>query len=646
MKNSNLRMTLMRINVFLLVLFLLPCHLLHSQNVVLNVTGKVSVNGQSVKKGDNLSNNLKIVFGDPNAELKLLSPVGVCVVKYKNYEQEKTSELLDLIKSCIRKNSVATLGTRAWKVNPGKEEQIKSVDSLCKTLNVTPDNVNEMFNQYITPYCVLEFEAPYWQDISQFMQTKYGFKLPQLTGEMMTQEQYKNIPLVPKTRSLKPLPAAASLKQYCPIPRSQGQYGTCTGWASAYAARTISWAIKNNLTDVQDITNQAFSPSFVYAQVKENDDFDCQNGAVTAKTVDVLKNVGAVFLTDLPYQCNPNIAPLFRQAKTYAIKDFQGLTATYGSMSDEDLINIKRALADKKPVLATIKCYQSFDGRIWDGIQDNPRGGHAICIVGYDDNFDNGDGTFGAIEFMNSWGPTWGNGGFIYVKYQDLPKILTSAISMYDAALPIPPPEPPKPLPTPPPPPDTMKRMEGSFSLLLSNGTSMQLKGDDNSFRGLQLASAEQMTYNILNSYPAGTMFRINFTSSEPAYVYVISTDSKHSPLAQLFPDPERNISALLNFNSEVSVSIPDETQYIQMDETQGEDYMCVIYSKEKLDIKAIKKSFQNNHNGSFVRIVKEALTGQIVDDSEVTFEKNKIAFKAASAKHTAVPIFVKIKHI
>ena len=24
-------------------------------------------------------------------------------------------------------------------------------------LNVTPDNVNELFSQYITPYCVLEF---------------------------------------------------------------------------------------------------------------------------------------------------------------------------------------------------------------------------------------------------------------------------------------------------------------------------------------------------------------------------------------------------------------------------------------------------------------------------------------------------------
>ena len=645
MKRINYMTTYKRIQLFLLILFLLPC-LSHSQNVVINVTGRVLVNGQPVKKGDNLSDRIKPVFDSPNAELKVLSPVGVCVIKHKDYEQKKTSELLELIKTGIRKNSVATLGTRAWRVNPDKDKQIESVDALCKTLNVTSGNVNEIFAQYITPYCVLEFETPYWQDIAHFLQTRYGYNPSiQSTGELMTVEQYQSIPLVPKTRSFAPIPSAASLKKYCPIPGDQGNFGTCTGWASTYSARTISWAVKNNLTDVMDITNQAFSPSFVYAQVRSSNDFDCQNGAVTSETVEVLKRVGAVFLTDMPYQCNPYIAPFLQQAKTYVIKDFQRLTAYTGIQSQEDFNNIRRALAENKPVLVSIKCYQSFGGKVWNGRLDNYRGGHAMCMIGYDDNFDNGDGTFGAVELMNSWGLIWGNGGFIHVKYQDLPKILNYAISLYDDALPVPPPEPPKPLPVPPPAPDPLKRMEGSFSLILSDGTSMRLEGNETTFRGLKTVTAENMTYNILDSYPSGTMFRIHFTSSKSAYVYVISTDSKRSPLAQLFPDPEQNISALLDFSSEVSVSIPDETQFIQMDETQGEDYLCVIYSKDELNMDAIANSLQNNSSKSFVKIVKEALADKIVDDNEVVFEKNRIAFKAASADHTAVPIFVKIKH-
>ena len=69
----------MKIKFFLLIFFLLP-FLLHSQNIVLNVTGNVLVNGQPVKKGDNLNNNAKPVFSGPNALLRVLSQTGVCVI--------------------------------------------------------------------------------------------------------------------------------------------------------------------------------------------------------------------------------------------------------------------------------------------------------------------------------------------------------------------------------------------------------------------------------------------------------------------------------------------------------------------------------------------------------------------------------------
>ena len=636
-----------RVKLFLFVLFMiLTTTIVRSQNIVLQVTGKALVNGQAVKTGDNLSNDAKVVFDDPGTELKVLSQVGICVIKYKNYDQQRSLTLLELIKSSIRKNSVATRETRTWKINPGKEEQVKLVGAMCQTLKVTKANVNDMFNQYITPYCVLEFETPYWEDIVLYMKTQYGFDPPRLTGALFSPEEYQNIPMVPKVRSLTPLPSSASLKPYCPIPGSQGPYGMCTAWASAYACRTISWAIRNNLTDVNDITNQAFSPTFIYTLVTTDYNVDCKSGSNPERSARALKMVGAVFHSDLPYQCHPDIMPFMQQAKQYALRDYQRLNANSDLMTKEDLDNIKRALVNKNPVLCGTNNEPTIFSIPVNGVASEVPKGHAMCIIGYDDNFNNRDGTFGAVEIMNSWGTDWGNGGFIYVKYNDLTKVLVEAIAFYDDARPEPPPEPPKPLPDPPPPPDILNRMEGSFTLQLRNGTSMQLDGDDSGFRNLKLVTAEKMTYNIATAYPAGTLFRINFTSSQPAYVYVISTDARRSPIAQLFPDPDRNISALLDFKSAVSVSIPDEAQFIALDETPGEDYMCIIYSKEELNINAIKSSFQNNAGKSFVRIVKEALADKIVDDDEVTFEKNEIAFKAASKEHTAVPIFIKIKHI
>jgi len=52
----------------------------------------------------------------------------------------------------------------------------------------------------------------------------------------------------PLSRRLYVVQARASLKQYSPTPKSQGLYGTCTGWATAYSARTISHAKRNGWT--------------------------------------------------------------------------------------------------------------------------------------------------------------------------------------------------------------------------------------------------------------------------------------------------------------------------------------------------------------------------------------------------------------
>ena len=43
-----------------------------------------------------------------------------------------------------------------------------------------------------------------------------------------------------QTKDYSQLPSKHSLKTYCPRVMSQGQYGTCVGWSTAYAARSIA----------------------------------------------------------------------------------------------------------------------------------------------------------------------------------------------------------------------------------------------------------------------------------------------------------------------------------------------------------------------------------------------------------------------
>ena len=86
---------------------------------------------------------------------------------------------------------------------------------------------------------------------------------------------------------------------------------------------------------------------------------------------------------------------------------------------DDDIWNfklaqVKKALANKKPVVIGIVCSKSFfDTKdVWDGNTTDFRGGHALCIIGYDDTYQGG-----AVEVMNSWGKEWGKEGFGWIKY-------------------------------------------------------------------------------------------------------------------------------------------------------------------------------------------------------------------------------------
>ena len=40
-------------------------------------------------------------------------------------------------------------------------------------------------------------------------------------------------------------------------------------------------------------------------------------------------------------------------------------------------------------------------------------GGHAVCLVGYDDNLNGG-----RFIARNSWGTSWGDHGYFYMPYQ------------------------------------------------------------------------------------------------------------------------------------------------------------------------------------------------------------------------------------
>jgi hypothetical protein len=257
----------------------------------------------------------------------------------------------------------------------------------------------------------------------------------QRKGLVFDNAAYQKVPLADDEKlgyTDETLPAAVSYKQYAPYAGNQGDYGTCVGWSSAYGALTMEYAIKMGITNRKEISFAAFCPYYIYNQFKEEDDFFCQGGGLFEEALDIMYTTGAkrYYLPEYSCYSTPdNFSP--ESAKTFKINDYYRLFDWEESEFDkllgvesERVQNIKKALAGGHPVLIGAYLPPSFDylnGKdLWVTTQTekdnyNTYGGHAMVIVGYDDNKYGG-----AFEILNSWGTEFGNEGFIWATYDDV----------------------------------------------------------------------------------------------------------------------------------------------------------------------------------------------------------------------------------
>lgn len=428
------------------------------------------------------------------------------------------------------------------------------------------------------------------------------------------------------TRDYTVLPSSYSLMKYTPEAKSQSRYGTCTSWATVYAARTIAEAVKYGWTDKARITSEAFSPIFIYAQIKNQGDYDCQKGSQIYRALDVLKEKGVPKFSVFSDLCATNLASsLFTAAAPYRIDDYTTLFSVSFRDGEQKIKKVKKSLSENCPVVIAMWLPDSFmrNNGSWGGedtdVDKSKHGYHAMCVVGYDDNRNGG-----SFQIMNSWGKNWGNNGFVWVKYDDFARFVDQAYEMYVAKY-------VKPEPKPQPKPEPVKYdFAGDIELELSTGEKMQPQ--------LQQGSAIPV-YKLREPYMSRTRYRVYISNNEPAYVYVIGSDNLNN-VSKVFP-PADNISAALTYKSN-HIAIPDEKYYIELDDNVGSDYMCVLYSKNELPVNDIVKKIKNA-SGSFQDKVKSAVSG-LVPKFDITNKSNAISFSARSEK-TVVPVIVEIPH-
>lgn len=212
-----------------------------------------------------------------------------------------------------------------------------------------------------------------------------------------------------------------STEKFFPPIRTQGSVGSCTAWSTTYYQFTYE---VNKFKNEPTTENNIYSPAWTFNYVNGGG----QALSQTSYAYNVLNRQGAMKLVDFP--CGTDAATYSYTewskdvGKMVDALEYRSTVYNVSASDSDNLYNIKSQLASGKVGVA------STDSGGWvikensDGdkfiVCCKSGGGHAIAVVGYDDNISitvNGVTLTGAFKLANSWGDDWGNDGFIWVSY-------------------------------------------------------------------------------------------------------------------------------------------------------------------------------------------------------------------------------------
>lgn len=457
------------------------------------------------------------------------------------------------------------------------------------------------------------------------------------TGLLFDDEAYEKTPLKARNVAFQDVvteATLASLKQFVPKIADQGGYGTCVGWSSAYYGRTILEARLTANTDSISITENTFSPAFTYLNANIENDYNCQGGAFIAKALKGMVEKGVPYYRDFDVMCETIIPDnILAQAQEHKIKDFTRLFDA--DESDEEKVDgVKRSLLNGNPVIIGFKVENSFFSakNVYEPDNLGTDGGHAMCVVGYDD-----DKYGGSFEVVNSWGPSWGNKGYMWIRYSDFPKYTRYAFEMI--------PETSK--------PKEKRILAGELQLKLRDDSNMSVLKEESNYNssvyGFQQVVVEEETQSIgdyvtEDIYPIGTRYRMVTTVNEPCYIYVLGADSKN-PSSLLFPN-EESISPYINGeNAEVIIPFtkPNAKVFFELNQDVESDYTIVVFSLEKIDIKAVKKQM-DEMEGQLLDKLYLIFNDKLINKDEVKLMEAKMGFKAEFDKGSMAMMILDIK--
>lgn len=392
-----------------------------------------------------------------------------------------------------------------------------------------------------------------------------------------------------------PLPESASLQKYAPAVGDQGQQGSCVAWSSAYGARSIVEAARTG----QQGDQVKFSPSFLYNQIGLE---GCQ-GSYIIKAMEFMTGKGAVPYEAFPYtdqDCTrqPN-QQLMQEASQYKMRGFNRLSE--GDRNNAlDLRAIKENLAQGAPVVIGMMVGPSFmqpmmGQDVWNPEPDDQSqmgfGGHAMCVVGYDDTKYGG-----SFLIMNSWGSQWGNNGFAWVRYNHFKYFVREAYGLE---------------------PMQKVRAAANQSFECQIGlVAVTYDGKKTVPAGyIPLRSSGDNRFETVSPVKLGTRFKMEVKNSTECYVYVFGKETDGTSYT-LFPYPTKEDASKTKYSPFCGITgfrMFPKDKSMQPDSIGTRDMMAVVVSKQPLDWYKLNQEISKNPNQDYGQRLNTALSGSLV---------------------------------
>ncbi len=395
--------------------------------------------------------------------------------------------------------------------------------------------------------------------------------------------------------SKNPLPESANLQKYAPSVGDQGQQGSCVAWSSAYGARTILEAARTG----QDPNSLKFSPSFLYNQIG----LDGCDGSYVQKAMEFMTQKGSVPYDQFAYNdkdCSKQPdQQLLNTAQQYKMRGANRLTV--GDRTDQiDLRAIKENLNGGAPVVIGMMVGGSYmqpmmGQDVWTPTQDDYGmqgfGGHAQCVVGYDDKKYGG-----SFLIMNSWGSQWGSNGFAWVRYTDFKTFVREAYGL-----------------------EPMQKVGAAANAPFSCEIGLvQITYNGNKTVTGDYIPLHNTNGNIFETnspVKMGTRFKMEIKNSSECYIYVFGKETDGTSYT-LFPYPRKDNPTRTKYSPFCGIAgyrLFPKDKSMKPDSIGTKDYMAVVVSKDSLDWNSVNTQLAQNPQQDYASRLNTVLTSKLI---------------------------------